>query len=107
MKSLQYRWSQSDGWKPELPSGEVGQQVVVFVFGARPLLQAGELVRELRDHFKAATILGCSTSGEIFGDTVIDDSVTATVVEFERTRLRTASAAIAGAKSSYEVGEAL
>jgi hypothetical protein len=107
MKSLQYKWSQSDGWKPDLPTGEVGQKVVMFVFGARPLLQAGELVGELRDHFKEATILGCSTSGEIFGDTVIDDSVIATAVEFEHTRLRTASAVIAGAKSSFEVGEEL
>ena len=107
MKSLQYKWSQSDGWKPELPSSEVGQQVVVFVFGARPLMEAGELVSELREHFKGASILGCSTSGEIFGDTVIDDSVIATAVEFEHTRLRTASAAIAGAKSSFEVGEEL
>lgn len=107
MKSSQYKWSQGDGWNPGLPNREAGKQVAVFVFGARPLLQAGELIRELRDHFKGATILGCSTSGEIFGDTVIDDSVIATAVEFEHTRLRTASAAITEAKSSYEVGEEL
>jgi hypothetical protein len=107
MKTAQYKWSRTDGWTPDLPTGEVGRQAVVFVFGARPLLQAGELIGELRDHFKRATILGCSTSGEIFGDTVIDDSVIATAVEFEHTRLRTASTAITEAKSSYEVGEEL
>ena len=47
---------------------------------------------ELRHHFKGAAIIGCSTSGEIVGDTVVDDSVIATAVEFEHTRLRTASA---------------
>ena len=107
MKSLQYKWSQATGWKPQLPTSEVGQKVVMFVFGARPLLEAGQLVGELRDHFKEATILGCSTSGEIFGDTVIDDSVIATAVEFEHTRTRAASATIAGGKSSYEVGQEL
>ena len=56
---------------------------------------------------KGPRILGCSTSGEILGDTVVDDSVIATTVDFEHTRLRTASATIAEAKSSYEVGQEL
>ena len=104
MKTTQYKWSQSDGWKPDLLPGEVGRQDVVFVFGARPLIQAGQLVDELRGHFKGAAILGCSTSGEIVGDEVVDDSVIATAVIFDHTRLRTASATIAEAKSSYAVG---
>ena len=81
MKTAQYQWSQSDGWTPDLPNLEVERQGVVFVFGARPLIQAGELVSELRGHFKGAAILGCSTSGEIVGDTVVDDSVIATAVD--------------------------
>ena len=107
MKTAQYKWSQSDGWRPNLPTGEVGRQSVVFVFGARSLMQAGDLVGELRDHFKEAAMLGCSTSGEILGDTVVDDSVTATIVDFEHTRLRSASATIGEAKASYDVGKEL
>ena len=107
MKTKQYKWSQSEGWMPDLPAGGVGRQTVVFIFGARPLIQAGELVDQLRHHFKGAAILGCSTSGEIVGDTVVDDSVVATAVEFEHTPLRTASATMTGAKSSCEVGEEL
>jgi hypothetical protein len=79
----------------------------MFVFGARSLIQGGELVGELRAHFKGAAILGCSTSGEIFGDTVVDDSVIASSVNFEHTRLRIASATIAETKLSYEVGQEL
>ena len=107
MKTAQYQWSRSDGWTPNLPDLTVEQHGIVFVFGARPLIQAGELVSELREHFKGTAILGCSTSGEIVGDTVVDDSVIATAVKFDHTRLRTASAKIAEAKSSYEVGQEL
>jgi hypothetical protein len=107
MKTAQYKWSQSDGWKPDLPTSEVERQGVVFVFGARPLIQAGEIVDELRRRFKGAAILGCSTSGEIVGDEVVDDTVVATAVTFDHTRLRTADAKITEAKSSYEVGEEL
>ena len=107
MKTTQYKWSRSDAWEPDLPTAQVEGEEIVFVFGARPLIQAGELVDDLRRHFKGAAILGCSTSGEIVGDTVVDDSVIATAVNFEHTRLRTASATIAEAKSSYVVGEEL
>jgi hypothetical protein len=107
MKTAQYQWSRRDGWTPDLPNLEVERKGIVFVFGARPLIQTGELVNELRDHFERAAIIGCSTSGEIVGDAVVDDSVIATAVDFEHTRLRTASATITGAKSSYEVGEEL
>jgi hypothetical protein len=107
MKTAQYKWSQSEGWRPNLPAGEVGRQSVVFVFGARSLMQAGAPVGELRDHFKETAMLGCSTSGEIVGDMVVDDSVIATLADFEHTRLRFASAAIAEAKASYDVGKEL
>jgi hypothetical protein len=107
MKTTQYKWTQSQGWKPDLPGAEVANQAVVFVFGARSLFQKGELVIELRSHFKGATILGCSTSGEIVGDEVVDDSLIATAVGFDHTRVQTAFTAITGGKSSYEVGQEL
>jgi hypothetical protein len=107
MEIAQYKWSRSEGWRPSLPSSEGGRQSLVFVFGARSLIKAGDLVGELRDHFKGAAILGCSTSGEIVGDMVVDDSVIATIANFEHTRLRSASAAIGEAKASYNVGKEL
>lgn len=107
MKTAQYKWSQRDGWQPDLPAGAAERHGVVFVFGARPLIQAGELVGELRAHLKGDAILGCSTSGEILGDLVVDDSVIASAVDFEHTRLRIASAPIAETKLSYEVGQEL
>jgi hypothetical protein len=79
----------------------------VFAFGARSLLQEGKLVGELRDHLKGVPVIGCSTAGEIVGDEVVDDSLVATAVGFDHTRLRTASATISEAKSSYSVGEEL
>jgi hypothetical protein len=107
MKTAQYKWSQSEGWRPNLPTSEVGRQSVVFVFGARSLIKAGDLVGELRDHFKGAVIVGCSTSGEILGDMVGDDSLIATIANFEHTQLRSASATIGEAKASYNVGKEL
>src|SRR5918994_7425273 len=107
MRIAQYRWRKSAGWLPDLSPAGLSSPDIVFVFGARPLLQDGKLVRELRQHFEGAAVIGCSTSGEIVGDEVVDDSVIATAVTFDHTRLRAASAKIADAKSSYEFGEEL
>ena len=104
MKTTQHRWSKSDGWRPALPTIEAGWHGIVFAFGARQLIQEGELLGELRSHFKGAPVIGCSTSGEIVGNEVVDDSLVATAVGFDHTRLQTASATIAEAKSSYAVG---
>ena len=107
MKTAQYKWSQSEGWRPNLPIGEVGRQSIMFVFGARSLMQAGAPVGELRDHFKGAAMLGCSTSGEIVDDMVVDDSVIATLADFKHTRLRFASVTIGETKASYDIGKEL
>ena len=107
MKTAQYRWSQNLGWKPDLPNAGVEGQHIVFAFGARPLLQEGKLVAELRDHFKAGPVIGCSTSGEIVGDEVVDDSLVATAVGFDHIGVRTACASVADAQSSYAVGAEL
>jgi hypothetical protein len=107
MRIAQHRWRKSDGWLPDLAPAELSSPDLVFVFGARPLLQDGKLIRELRQHFEGAAVIGCSTSGEIVGDEVIDDSMIATAIAFDNTRLRTADAKIAQAKSSYRVGEEL
>jgi hypothetical protein len=106
MRTAQYKWCKNEGWAPDLPTTDLPQDIV-FVFGARPRIGDGKLVRELCQHFEGAAVIGCSTSGEIIGDEVVDDSVIATAVAFDHTRLRTASATIAHARSSYEVGEEL
>jgi hypothetical protein len=107
MKIAQCRWRKGTGWSPELSGARLSSPDLVFVFGSRSLLQYGSVIHDLRQHFEGAAVIGCSTSGEIVGDEVIDDSVIATAVTFDHTRLRTADAKITQAKSSYQVGEEL
>lgn len=107
MKIAQCRWRKGTGWSPEMSGARLSSPDLVFVFGSRSLLQYGSVIRDLRQHFEGAAVIGCSTAGEIVGDEVIDDSVIATAVMFDHTRLRTADAKITQAKSSYQVGEEL
>ena len=57
--------------------------------------------------YPRAHLLGCSTAGEICGTQVTDDSLIATAVHFEHTRLFGARIKIGEIDSSFSAGEYL
>jgi hypothetical protein len=61
---------------------------VVFVFGGTKWVKGATQLPEIKQAYPHAHIFGCSTAGEICGTTVRDDTLTATAVHFEHTRLR-------------------
>lgn len=58
----------------------------------------------LRSHFPRASILGCSTAGEIFGTTVGDDSLAVTAVRFRHTRVVSRRVTVRDAADSRDAG---
>jgi hypothetical protein len=107
MRTEQIQWTRSEGWtRPgDVPLGADAQ--LVLVFGATECLRDGRVVADLRANYPAAQLLGCSTSGEIAGTHVQDDTVVATAVAFDRTTIHTAQAAIQGETDSRGAGERL
>jgi len=91
-------WSESA--MPELDS----ENTLVLAFGATEYLDDPSALKELCAKFPKACVPGCSTSGEIFGDEIFDDSLSVAVAKFDSTKLRSASAAIASAADSREAG---
>lgn len=71
---------------PDLDSA----QTLVTVFGARSYLDNPEPIRELVDAFPAARVVGCSSSGEIFGETLTDGSLAVAVSRFDHTDISVA-----------------
>lgn len=97
MKVQQTRWSDPGGWS-QSPAG-VGAQLVL-VFGDRASLVNPRLGQDLATHWPDATILGCSTAGQISGTEVFDTGVVATAVRFEHTQVRAATAPVTAADSA-------
>ena len=62
---------------------------------------------ELRARWPNARIVGCSTAGEIAETHVRDDSLVATALSFERSRVSTASVAIGSMAESADAGREL
>jgi hypothetical protein len=80
---------------------------VVFVFGSTAVLKSRDYLPGLKKTFPRALIVGCSTAGEIIGTQVLDDSVVATAVHFEHTRIQMVHANIANFENSEKIGEHL
>ena len=60
---------------------------LILIFGQRQHLQDGVLVSNIKNAFKDAIIIGCSTAGQIMGVEVLEEESVVTFIQFERTEL--------------------
>jgi hypothetical protein len=65
------------------------------------------MFQEIRERYPSAHMLGCSTAGEIAGTQVFDDSLVATAIAFESTRIEGTKIALSDTKSAFHAGERL
>jgi hypothetical protein len=92
MELATFTHARQQGWSissfPDLDSPET----VVMVFGAPEYREDPAPIRELVAAYPRARVVGCSSSGEIAGTQVSDETLSVAVARFEHTRLRTAIA---------------
>ena len=77
---------------------------LVIGFGEKNGLSEKTSYDLLRSSFPQATIALCSTAGEIYDSEVLDDSLSVTAIEFEKTEVYSSSVNIDSYSSSYEAG---
>jgi len=106
MKTETFNYSDARGWSGPFPALD-SEQTLVLVFGASRYIENPAPVRELLAAFPRSHVVGCSTSGEISGGQVADDSLVVAVTRFERTRVRSTWATVQSAEESFRTGEAL
>lgn len=106
MRTEQLTWSAPAGWgQPEVRMANPAQ--CVFAFGSPQALRHAGALDQLSIWYPQASIVGCSTAGEICGLNVQDDTLVATALHFEHTQLRVASAMVGNAQDSYQTGATL
>ncbi|MEM6799960.1 MAG: FIST N-terminal domain-containing protein [Bacteroidota bacterium] len=103
MKTYQLIWEDGDSWESYDDAVEVTPQLVLF-FGSTARLEGEEYFKQLKDKYPQAQLIGCTTAGEIIGDEVLEDSIVATAVEFEKTEISTASILISDTEGSHDAG---
>jgi hypothetical protein len=95
------------GWSVERFPPWDSESTMVVVFGASSFLNDPEPLHQLAAAYPRSHIVGCSTSGEIIGDCLNDDSLVVAVVQFDATTLTSAGATVATAADSFVAGRSL
>jgi len=80
---------------------------LVLGFGEKSILANENIYQMLKTTYSQAAIVLCSTSGEIYNDTVQDNTVSIAAIEFEKTTVKSVSVNIDDFANSFEAGEAL
>jgi hypothetical protein len=106
MQVTQLQWTSTSGLQPEQSQSETSAQLALL-FGSRASLQNSDSIASIRRQFPSATLIGCSTAGEIHDNRIYDDTVSVTAVRFDSTRIDGASVPIAKPADSYAAGAAL
>ena len=77
---------------------------LVIGFGEKSVLSDSKSYDLLRSTFPKATIALCSTAGEIYGSEVLDDSLSVTAIEFDKTTVFSSQVNISSYSSSFDAG---
>ena len=82
------QWSKNSG---DLENSEYGLVNIVFIFGHTDVLKVEENLKEIKELFPNAKIVGCSTSGNVMEASLTNYEITATAVYLEKSKVETSS----------------
>src|SRR5258706_7668022 len=106
MDVTQLLWTRGAGLQPEQSQTDTKAQLALL-FGSRASLEDSGSIASIRRQFPSATLLGCSTAGEIRDSRIFDDTVSVTAVRFDATRVAGVSVPIAKPGDSHAARAAL
>ncbi len=109
MKVQQFFWQAKSGWS--LRPHEVIEADMLLIFGGIEHFKSKQILTELAQLFPQVPLMACSTAGEIIESRVLDKSLVATAVKFEKTQLKFAKvqnpSESLSRKSGEEIGKKL
>jgi len=95
----------ADGsWSLAAFSGLDSPETLLVIFGASGLIDRPDRISQVLDACPLSQVIGCSTSGEIHGSKISDDSLVVAAVRFDKTLAHTAQAAVHSPKDSFAAG---
>jgi hypothetical protein len=106
MKITQKQYT-SGSWNDINVNADSNKVQLVLVFGAKELVKQPERYDEIRGMFPNSSIIMCSTSGEILGSQVYDDTLTLTAVEFDSSHIETYQIGVNNTEESEAAGKQL
>ncbi len=108
MKTALYQFIKN-AWTehPKNQSIEEHKATLVLCFGSKAMLEIDTIYSTIKSKFPSSQIALCSTSGEIYQDCVLNDSLVAVALQFEKTTIEAATVNIKDFNNSNSAGISL
>ncbi len=107
MKIEQKLWTPEGGWE-NIIDNQLGKKAnIVLAFGDKEALSDSSRYEELRSYYPEADIITCSTAGEILDERINEGTINATVLQLEKTSIKSKVLNIDESHDSYSVGISL
>jgi hypothetical protein len=103
MKTLQY--IQNKGWKNNVFPDMDSEKTLILVFAAPEFIGNSCSITELSQRYPHSKMIGCSSAGEIFGSSIMDNSLSVALIKFEKTPLKIVKTEIKDTEDSFAAGE--
>ena len=109
MQVEQGLWTSESNWEKPLTKNLSDSAQLMFVFGSTSNFKNSvAIINEAKASYPNAKFLGCSTSGEIHGTEVYDESFSFTAVQFDNTNVESAIVNVEDfSADSYVIGKEL
>jgi len=106
MKITQLHY-QSGAWNASNSNNGVdaSKAQLVLVFGAGSVVSNEDVYSHIKKSFPAASIISCSTAGEILSEQVYDDTAVVTAIELEKATVKCVLQKVTKGVNSYETGK--
>jgi len=95
------------GWSLDAFPSLDSEQTLLLVFASPEYLKDDEAILQLREAYPNSHIVGCSSSGEIFGNKVSDRSLSVAAAKFEKGTVATAVTEVSEISDSLAAGATL
>jgi hypothetical protein len=107
MQVKTFHYKKNTGWSINQFPALDSKDTLVLAFCAPEYFDNPEPLIELRAAYPQSCIAGCSTAGEIYNDTIYDNSISVAVTKFEKSKVNIVTVDIHNAAQSFEAGEKL
>ncbi len=108
MKVCNLSYCLKNGWKNlEEAKNLDSKDSLIIVFAAPEFHDHPEIFKELKSYFPKSSLVGCSTSGEIFGAKLSDSSLAISIIHFENSHFSVSASEIKTSGQSLAAGSKL
>lgn len=107
MKTFQLKFTPETNWENYTQGNLTFEPNLIIAFGSTQLIKSASPLKELHQKYPNAIFIGGSSSGEICGTNVLDDTLIATLIALDKTEIQFVSEEVAYPENSFDAGQKL